>query len=67
MIFIKPYYNDGFLRTEAFSKNEAGIIIPVNQLDNLTDEMKEVIEKNKYRLNAGIPLENILKREEKRR
>ena len=65
MIFIKPYYNDGFLRTDAFSKNEAGIIIPVQSIGSLSEETKEIIEKNKHRLNAGIPLENILKKEEK--
>ena len=62
---MKPYYSDGFQRVDAFSKNEAGIIIPVQEINGLSEEAKEIIEKNKHRLNAGIPLESILKKEEK--
>ncbi len=62
---MRPYFGDGFQKVDAFSKNEAGIIIPVQSLNSLSEEAKEIIEKNKHRLNAGIPLENILKKEEK--
>lgn len=64
---MRPYYDDGFQKVDAFSKNEAGIIMPVQEMNGLSEETKEIIEKNKHRLNAGIPLENILKKEEKRR
>ena len=64
---MKPYYGDGFLRTDAFSKNEAGIIIPVGSLNKLSDETLEAIEKNKYQLNRGIPLSKIIEKEELKR
>ncbi|MBE6732185.1 MAG: hypothetical protein E7564_10900 [Ruminococcaceae bacterium] len=60
---MRPYYDDGFLRTDAFSKNDAGIIIPVNSLNDLNEEQKEILEKNKHRLNSGVPMSEIVEKE----
>lgn len=60
---MRPYYDDGFLRTDAFSKNDAGIIIPVNSLSDLNEEQKEILEKNKHRLNSGVPMSEIVEKE----
>ena len=64
---MKPYYGDGFLRTDAFSKNDAGIIVPMESVNKLNDEILEALEKNKEKLNSGIPAERIIEREEKLR
>ena len=64
---MKPYYGDGFLRTDAFSKNDAGIIVPVESVNKLNDEILEALENYKEKLNSGIPAERIIEREEKLR